>query len=1267
MKKAIGAILAIICLLSLFAVVIGCQPEEKKEPPLTTLAAPTGLALKDGRLTWNKVEGAKTYTVKVGEKEYTTDLYAQDIYEAFTTVGEVEVSVVAVNGTVTSDKASMKVTAEKLPVPQVSVVTEGNKQYFSWPENENAVSYMISLNGGAWRAQRTNEYTPVKAGDYTISVKYVGTANDNKAYITGDASAVSDKITISDRPVLTVNNATGVISFTTIENAASYDLYLDGELAKKNVESGLNLYDELVTATGEYTLEVYAVDADGETISVSQERVFSTPWLNENEIYSFDNAWDIQTNQISPNVLHSFVEDKTYNNSKYSMKVEVTNDQPYGRIQIILTGRDELMAKFETAKFLSYWVYVEKPEGYTKDSIPVATLPYLFDGEARLTGMGMLVDGSSNVPLEQWVQIFLPVPTNWSTYEVIGLTIGCSKDNWLMDDADGSFNQPLDFNYTFYMDDFYIYEPDMDLSSFEDYFEATADLVVDKKFATEFSGGTNVDVSMTFKVMNFLGNKITGNGSWVRRFMYPNGTYVLIEKAANGFESSYPGGLPEPDEEITITFTAVLDADGTFTITFADFPAGEIVGFTDITITEKNVTMSTPTGLTLSNGRLTWDAVQDAESYIVKVGEQEFTVQSCEKDIYDAFITEGAVEVSVVAARGNVKSDKAVLQVTVEKLSAPQVSVVAEDNKYFSWQENENAVGYMISVNDGEWVAHNTNQYAPIEAGEYTISVKYVGTANGNKVYLSSDPSALSEKITIYDRPVLSIDAETGVLTFTEMMNVASYDLYLDGVLAKENVESGINLYDESVFTKTGEYKLEVYAINDQGETVAVSNEVPFATTWLNENEIYSFDNAWDIQTNDISPNFKHSFVSDRTYNDSQYSMKVEITNDQAYGRVQIILTGRDDLMAKFETAKFLSYWVYVEKPAGYTKDTVPARALPFLLDGTTKSAAVGMLGDGSGYVPFDQWVQIFLPIPANWSNYEVMGLTIGCSKDDWAVEGADGSYGQPLDFNYTFYMDDFYIYESDMDLSSFEDYFEATADAVVYKKFATEFSEGTYVNVSMTFKVMNFLGKKISGNGGWVRRFMYPTGNTYVLLESPAYGFTSTYPGGLPEADTVITINFTAKLDADGTFTITFADFTAGEVVGFTDITVTDTGYTHCFVAPQGTQAEMKIATGYEEGSNVVITLVFNVMNNDGSKITGNGGWGRRFSVGDQTYWLLESEVSGNNSTYPGGLPEPDADITLTANATVDAEGNCTITFYDFNLNETVGFSQVDVVLAQA
>ncbi|MBW4258583.1 fibronectin type III domain-containing protein [Methanobacterium sp. YSL] len=176
-------------------------------------------------------------------------------------------------------------------------------------------------------------------------------------------------------------------------------------------------------------------------------------------------------------------------------------------------------------------------------------------------------------------------------------------------------------------------------------------------------------------------------------------------------------------------------------------------------------TLGKPDNLKIVENTLTWDAVKDAESYVVIINNQEYTVTATTFDLSSLNLSSGNYNVYVVAKKGTTLSlPSTSISYTATggslMLSAPIIQLTGH---MLSWQPVTNATGYQVIVNGQSHPTTETTfdlSTLNLAAGSYSITVK--ATAG----------TALSQASAPKNYAVISVENRT--LIYGSLMNAVN-------------------------------------------------------------------------------------------------------------------------------------------------------------------------------------------------------------------------------------------------------------------------------------------------------------------------------------------------------------------------------------------------------------------------------------------------------------------------------------------------------------
>ena len=424
---------------------------------------------------------------------------------------------------------------------------------------------------------------------------------------------------------------------------------------------------------------------------------------------------------------------------------------------------------------------------------------------------------------------------------------------------------------------------------------------------------------------------------------------------------------------------------------------------------KKTLDRVTDLAFTSTDGEVSWSEVKKATEYEYTVNDNDvYKTSETSINIFDVVTETSATKLKVRAVNGETKSEYETLSFTTNKLATPQKGVVSSDPEtheaIITWNEVTNASKYLVSVNDKKFVTYHTNVFKPSTEGDYYVKVKCKAYVKDRSiVYLESDVSEKSEVLGFIPGPSLSIDA-VNVVSWSSDAEFDSYNIYVNGEKARENVSSPLNLVtgDNPILTKTGEYTIQIEAIrNGVSYWSNVQDEV--GTSNINEKEIYSFDNRKlnKVVPSGIDPGW---VISNEQSHSEPYSLYIPTqtqVNIQKYAS-----SGINDI--DYRKINKISYWVYIPAIDGYSGETVKGYNLPSIVfDGWGESAIHSRLVSFAHEteVPIGEWTQLHFEVENQYDNIVIFGPGSKITLDD----GETSVYVQ-------FYMDDICYDDVDSD-----------------------------------------------------------------------------------------------------------------------------------------------------------------------------------------------------------------------------------------------------------
>jgi hypothetical protein len=250
---------------------------------VTSLAAPTGVTLTDGVVTWNAVPNAASYVVKVGTTTHPVTERTFNLSSLNLAVGTYSVRVVAVSGTVQSPESTAVSFVKAEPEPTelaqpTNVVLTGD--VLTWNVVPNATSYVVQVGTTNYTVTTTTfslATLTLAAGNYNVTVKAVRGSLESAVSVT----QVYTIISLSAPTNVVITN--GVVTWGAVTNATSYVV----RVGATNYPVATTTFDlaTLGLAPGEYNITVKAIkDSVESTTSAPQVFIVEAPVVDPDDI-----------------------------------------------------------------------------------------------------------------------------------------------------------------------------------------------------------------------------------------------------------------------------------------------------------------------------------------------------------------------------------------------------------------------------------------------------------------------------------------------------------------------------------------------------------------------------------------------------------------------------------------------------------------------------------------------------------------------------------------------------------------------------------------------------------------------------------------------------------------------------------------------------------------------------------------------------------------------------------------------------------------------
>ena len=232
--------------------------------------------------------------------------------------------------------------------------------------------------------------------------------------------------------------------------------------------------------------------------------------------------------------------------------------------------------------------------------------------------------------------------------------------------------------------------------------------------------------------------------------------------------------------------------------------------------TEKFLFLDTPINLNMEYGKLTWDAIDDADGYQVKIDNQ---IKVVTDNVYEDLPSNTELSVQIRPIADDKFFSDWSLAETIKILPSPNLvwndalSTNDQENQNITWDAINGAEGYQIKVVDPN--GHITyTDYSSLQlsysnaydlVGQYQISLVALGGNDTTSIYDSkmsnviyierlASPSVGNNYIT---SDPTSLD-EGFILNYNPVSGASGYELYLDETLIKETTETSMHVTNVS-------------------------------------------------------------------------------------------------------------------------------------------------------------------------------------------------------------------------------------------------------------------------------------------------------------------------------------------------------------------------------------------------------------------------------------------------------------------------------------
>lgn len=741
----------------------------------TVLTAPTNLTYDSEVFTWEKVNGASSYVIKIGNEEFTT---TTNRYEHIAGKEDFAVSVYAVGNTAEKVYDSQYSEAKEYtyiaPIEGLNVVDGVLK----WTASENAVRYKIKVNGIVNNEElTTNEYSALSSGSsYRIQILPIGKSD---FYF----SHWSNEITVNILRSPVVSYSDGVIRWNQVTGCAGYEL---------KITKG----DTVVhtTAVGEETFVYdYAFEDAGDYLVYVKATALGTGGIYESK---YSTAYSVKRLATPTN-------EQIINRPLEQNQVSVTFTPSVGASGYALLADGVEIATITSGSTFS--VDLSKMTNKTEESV----VNFQIVARGSVTTAGAILD--CKVPLEFNVTK-LATPQN--------LTINGNQISWDSVNHTSKYVLTIDGKRT-----------EVTTTSFT---------------LTDLSSGTH---SVYVQAMGNGEEVITGgfsNALSLKKLATPANLVItngLLTWGTVADATAYKVVLGTETYNADATSFDLLgyesyisEGKGTQISVYAIGNGTDVIN-SDVSATKTISKYNRPSNVKVNGDNLVWNPSSvdsiNCNSYklfISKDGGAEYTIQVTGSSYSMSNFEAGNYTVKVVALGDYVQTVNSPESNSFAFTKLAAISEVTKSGNTYTWNAIAGASSYEIKLSkDATWTSVNTNSYTPTftTEGEFEVSVRAVG--NGADI-IDSNVYSFTQRVSRLTQPVeqdamtnsnafkVEVSGNTITVTVKKQDGATGYKLFVGGI-ERNNVVSETDteiVYSYTMTTVGATYKVQVQVLGNQ-------------------------------------------------------------------------------------------------------------------------------------------------------------------------------------------------------------------------------------------------------------------------------------------------------------------------------------------------------------------------------------------------------------------------------------------------------------------
>ncbi|MBO7215285.1 MAG: hypothetical protein J6V66_07345 [Clostridia bacterium] len=757
---------------------------------------------QEGKLTWNVIDGATAYRVRIDGTEVPTEVIGTEYDGIQPGTHSVQVRpVVSGNNSVYSEWSDAKTITILAQVNKDTVSYSNVTSTISWGAVYGATKYEVKVNGIVVASE--NEGTQClynsNSQNFTVEVKALGDG------VTTFNGKVSDVKSFMYLPTVTeIEVVEGKLKWGAVSGADGYKLKIGG------IERS-----EIYT-TCEFNNLTANVSTDIQIMPISNNATYFSDWSAVKTVLILPTPvlqWN-DSLEHEGEAMKSIYWDLVKNAAGYTVRVTSPNGQS---VDSQLDGDQDGYAN----AYLEPGIYTVQVKATTTDA---NTYESKFSDAITIVRLAAPVQASSNFIVSTADDVSKGFTVNFERVN------GARGYKLYRDSVASTTSQTTQFVVTDVVDNSVIEEQSYNFS-----IQALGGVTRHQGLITATLS------SLTSKSLNF-GVKVLAQPSTptIDGYMYEYGQI----NGANGYAVNVDGAKFSSGN--TSYDLSVLEA-GSFNVRVCAKGNGKEILASNYTGAINVVRLEAPRNVKIntseaSEGVLGWDSVLHAQSYVVVFDGTGQTIPAEDIQNMNQYITTEGTTIHMESIANYFNTDKTIYYMSSKaglttkfvKLAAPTFGDVAFNNNQLIWNAPANV---------------NANKYTPTYEVYYPNGTTYNGEKNGTTMDISSLAggktytfsvkaigngvefinSEKSSQVSVYKLETPEVRRENGKYVWNGVISATSYVIYIDGVVAETYTHVTGETYSHTPkFDDLKDYSIEVIAIGDGGYTTIDSDACKF-------------------------------------------------------------------------------------------------------------------------------------------------------------------------------------------------------------------------------------------------------------------------------------------------------------------------------------------------------------------------------------------------------------------------------------------------------